>query len=113
MKISTLLALLPLAMAAPAKRDSPAPVVVPRGVRLVDGKYIVKMKGESSIQSVSSALSSIKAHADHTYTHSFHGFAASLSPDELEKLRQDPNVSPFSMSTLNRRIPIHLHNILA
>ncbi|KAG5957683.1 hypothetical protein E4U58_005710 [Claviceps cyperi] len=92
MKISTLLALLPLAMAAPARRASPAPVVVPRGVRLVEGKYIVKMKGDSNIQSVSSALSSIKAHADHTYTHSFHGFAASLSPDELEKLRQDPNV---------------------
>ncbi|KAK2608863.1 hypothetical protein QQS21_002576 [Conoideocrella luteorostrata] len=92
MKVSTLLALLPIAMAAPAKRSSPAPVVVPRGAQLVDGKYIIKMKGDAHLQSVSAAISSIKADADHTYTHSFNGFSASLSPQELEKLRQDPSV---------------------
>ncbi|KAG5982077.1 hypothetical protein E4U55_002312 [Claviceps digitariae] len=79
-------------MANPAKRAPPAPVVVPHGVRLVEGKYIVKMKGGSSIQSLTSAISSIKARADHTYSHSFRGFAASLSPTELKILRQDPNV---------------------
>lgn len=96
MKVSALLALLPLlpvAVAAPTKRASPAPVLVPRGARLVEGKYIIKMKGDSNIQSVNAAISSIRASADHTYSHSFNGFAASLSPKELEQLRQDPSVS--------------------
>ncbi|KAG6038973.1 hypothetical protein E4U41_003428 [Claviceps citrina] len=80
-------------MAAPAKRSSPAPVVVPRGARLVEGKYIVKMKGGLNIQSlVNTAISSIKAVPDHTYSQSFHGFAASLTSQELEKLRKNPNV---------------------
>lgn len=95
MKVSTLLAILPLAMAAPApaKRSFPAPVLVPRGAQLVEGKYIIKMKTKAGGASVSSAISSITADADHTYTHSFHGFAASLTPQELETLRGDPNVS--------------------
>nr|ACB30129.1 subtilisin-like protease [Epichloe festucae var. lolii]ACB30132.1 subtilisin-like protease [Epichloe festucae] len=95
MKVSALLALLPLlpvAVAAPTKRASPAPVLVPRGVQLVEGKYIIKMKGDSNIQSVNAAISSIRASADHTYSHSFNGFAASLTPEELEQLRQDPSV---------------------
>lgn len=93
MKVSTLLAILPLAMAAPAKRSFPAPVLVPRGAQLVEGKYIIKMKTAAGGASVTSAISSITADADHTYTHSFHGFAASLTPQELETLRGDPNVS--------------------
>ncbi|KAG5952886.1 hypothetical protein E4U53_007646 [Claviceps sorghi] len=79
-------------MAAPSKRASPAPLLVPRGSQPVAGKYIVKMKSGSSIQSVDSAISSIKAHADHTYTQSFYGFSASLSPEDLEKLRKNPGV---------------------
>ncbi|KAG5929952.1 hypothetical protein E4U42_003687 [Claviceps africana] len=79
-------------MAAPSKRDSPAPLLVSRGSRTVAGKYIVKMKSEMSIQAMNAAISSIKAHADHTYSQSFNGFAASLSPDQLQKLRQDPDV---------------------
>ncbi|KAG6011192.1 hypothetical protein E4U43_008475 [Claviceps pusilla] len=79
-------------MAAPGKRASLAPVVVPHGVRLVEGKYIIKMKDGISTQSVNSVISSIHARADYTYSHSFQGFAASLSPSDLERLRQDPNV---------------------
>ncbi|OAA51422.1 subtilisin-like protease [Metarhizium rileyi] len=92
MKVSTLLAILPIAMAAPSKRSSPAPVLVPRDVQLVEGKYIVKMKAATSGPTVVSAVSSIAADADHTYTHSFQGFAASLTPEEIEQLRDDPNV---------------------
>lgn len=95
MKVSTLLALLPLAMAAPSKRSFPAPVLVPRDAQLVEGKYIIKMKTNAGGASVNSAISSIAADADHTYTHSFHGFAAALTPQELEKLRSDPNVSSW------------------
>lgn len=93
MRASALLALLPLAMAAPAKRASPAPVLVPRGAQVIDGKYIVKMKSEAKIAAVDTAINAIAADADHTYNQSFHGFAASLTPEELEKLKNDPNVS--------------------
>ena len=49
MRSATLLALLPLAMAAPSmKRDSPAPLIAPRGAQLVEGKYIIKMKSDAA-----------------------------------------------------------------
>ncbi|KAG8410932.1 hypothetical protein J3458_016497 [Metarhizium acridum] len=91
MKASTLLAILPLAMAAPSKRSFPAPVLVPRDAQLVEGKYIVKMKEKAAFSAVSSAISSIAADADYTYE-AFNGFAAKLTDEELEKLRGDPNV---------------------
>ncbi|RFU80262.1 serine protease precursor [Trichoderma arundinaceum] len=92
MRASTLLALLPLAMAAPSRRASPAPVLIPRGTQLVEGKYIVKMKAEAHTAAVDTAIASIKADADYTYTHSFSGFAASLTSAEIEKLKNDPSV---------------------
>lgn len=98
MRTATLLALLPLAFAAPSKRAEPAPVLRPRGVQLVDGKYIVKMKSGVRATSVSSAVSSIEADADYTYSKSFNGFAATLKEDEIEKLKHDPNVSDTGRS---------------
>ncbi|KAK7408329.1 hypothetical protein QQX98_009531 [Neonectria punicea] len=92
MRTATFLALLPLALAAPSRRAEPAPVLRPRGVKLVDGKYIVKMNSGVNTASVSTAVSSIQADADYTYSTSFSGFAASLSGSELEKLQNDPNV---------------------
>ncbi|KAF4970333.1 hypothetical protein FSARC_2589 [Fusarium sarcochroum] len=92
MRSATLLALLPFALAAPSRRAEPAPILRPRGVKLVDGKYIVKMKSGIKAASVSTTVSSIEADADYTYTKSFSGFAASLKDDELEKLKNDPNV---------------------
>ncbi|KAH7251060.1 peptidase S8/S53 domain-containing protein [Fusarium tricinctum] len=92
MRSATLLALLPFALAAPSRRAEPAPVLRPRGVKLVDGKYIVKMKGGIRAASVSATVSTIEADADYTYSKSFSGFAASLKDDEIEKLKNDPNV---------------------
>ncbi|KAM0201616.1 hypothetical protein ACHAPI_001661 [Fusarium lateritium] len=92
MRSATLLALLPFALAAPSRRAEPAPVLRPRGVKLVDGKYIVKMKGGIRAASVSATVSTIEADADYTYSKSFNGFAASLKDDEIEKLKNDPNV---------------------
>ncbi|UNI19515.1 hypothetical protein JDV02_005697 [Purpureocillium takamizusanense] len=92
MRASTLLALLPLACAAPSKRATPAPVLVPRNAQVIDGKYIVKFKGDAKSNAVSSAVSDITADADYTYSHSFHGFAASLSKSEVEKLQNNPDV---------------------
>ncbi|CAH0055376.1 unnamed protein product [Clonostachys solani] len=96
MRASTLLALMPLAMAAPSvrQRDSPAPLILPRGADAIAGKYIVKLvpQKQSSGFSISSAISSIKANADYTYGTHFHGFAASLEDDELDNLRNNPDV---------------------
>lgn len=93
MRVSSLLALLPLAMAAPSRRASPAPVLVPRGAQVLEGRYIVKMKTDCQLSEVESAISGVSAGADHRYSHSFTGFAASLTPGELEILQNDPNVS--------------------
>ncbi|POR39763.1 Cuticle-degrading protease [Tolypocladium paradoxum] len=92
MRAATLLALLPLAIAAPAKRASPAPVIVPRNAQLVEGKYIVKMKDQVKSESMHAAIEDIAANADYTYSHSFNGFAASLSDEELKNLRDNPDV---------------------
>jgi subtilisin family serine protease len=92
MRAATLLALLPLAAAAPARRSSPAPIIRARDAQLVEGKYIVRMKSDSIQASVTSAISSIAADADYTYSKSFNGFAASLSESELKALQADPNV---------------------
>ena len=94
MRSATLLALLPMAMAAPSvvKRDSPAPLVVPRGASLVEGKYIVKFKKDVGTSSVDSAISTVSADADYVYKNHFSGFAGSLTAEELEQLRNDPNV---------------------
>ncbi|KAK5987784.1 Cuticle-degrading protease [Cladobotryum mycophilum] len=100
MRAATLLALIPLAVAAPAKRSSPAPLLVPRGAQLVEGKYIVRMKDDVQLAAVDSAIASIRADADYTYTHSFNGFAASLSAEELQKLQNDPSVDSIEQDAI-------------
>ena len=96
MRAATLLSLIPLAAAAPhmtAKRDSPAPVLIPRGGNHIDGKYIVRMKKDVvGTAAVTSAISSIKADADYEYKTGFSGFAATLEAAELESLRNNPSV---------------------
>lgn len=100
-----LLSLLPLVLAAPAplaRRDQPAPVLRPRGVNLVEGKYIVKLREGVTLatagieDSVVADLpgDSLEDMADFVYggTGGFHGFALSLSESELETLRQNPDV---------------------
>jgi subtilisin family serine protease len=92
MRAATLLALVPLALAAPAKRSSPAPLVVPRDAEPVQGKFIVRFKNDAVSTAEVSAISSIAANADYTYSTAFRGFAASLSDEELGALRDDPTV---------------------
>jgi hypothetical protein len=99
MRSSTLLALLPLAMAAPpAKRDSPAPLLAPRGAQLITDKWIVKIRGDAATTATESAISSIAADADYVYKTNFRGFASTLTAEELKKLQNDPNVSLGAMN---------------
>ncbi|KAI1654502.1 subtilisin-like protein [Daldinia decipiens] len=93
MRTATALALLPLALAAPSKRDTPALVIKPRGAQLVDGKYIVKMKAGTKAESIQSSIQSVASDADFVYnTDKFKGFASSLSEEELEALRNNADV---------------------
>ncbi|KAK8877080.1 Cuticle-degrading protease [Apiospora arundinis] len=94
MRTTTLFALLPLALAAPSnKRAQPAPVLKPRGATLIEGKYIVKMKGDAKPDVISSAMSTFAANADHVFnTGMFNGFASTLSAEDLETLRNDESV---------------------
>jgi len=92
MRASTLLALIPFAAAAPSVHQRRAPVIVPRGGNHIDGKYIVRFKKDTISTAVDSAISSISADADYTYSRGFNGFAASVTEDELENLRNNPMV---------------------
>lgn len=93
----TALLALPLALAAPLrrpKRATPAPVLAPRNAPPVEGKYVVSMKAsaEATARATARAVSAIAAGADHTYSRSFNGFAASLTPHEVEALQGNPDV---------------------
>ncbi|OTB02284.1 hypothetical protein M426DRAFT_24907 [Hypoxylon sp. CI-4A] len=93
MRTTTALALLPLALAAPSKRATPAPVIRPRGAQLVDGKYIVKMKAGAKAESVQASIQSVASDADFVYNNNkFQGFASSLTAEELEALQGNDDV---------------------
>ncbi|KAI1763090.1 peptidase S8/S53 domain-containing protein [Hypoxylon sp. FL1150] len=93
MRTTGALALLPLALASPLKRATPAPVIKPRGAQLINGKYIVKMKAEAQVDSVQSSIQSVSSDADFVYNSSkFKGFAGSLSAEELEALQNNDDV---------------------
>ncbi|KAI0428554.1 proteinase T-like protein [Xylaria sp. FL1042] len=92
MRFTTLLALMPLALAAPSRRASPAPLHVPRstGDNLVEGKYIVKMYDDAVETSLHTAMA---AEPDHIYNvPGFKGFASALTLEEVETLQNHPDV---------------------
>ncbi|KAI0097603.1 subtilisin-like protease PR1K [Nemania sp. FL0031] len=93
MRSAAILAALPLALAAPSKRASPAPLMKPRNAQIIEGKYIVKMKSSSTIDLIESHKSLVASKVDFTYnSHKFAGFAASMTPEEVEALQNMPNV---------------------
>ncbi|KAI1451337.1 subtilisin-like protein [Annulohypoxylon moriforme] len=88
-----LFSLLPLALAAPAKRAAPAPLIKPRGSQLVEGKYIVKLYENSAISALEDTMGNFEGDADHVYNvEGFKGFASALTADALEKLQNHPDV---------------------
>lgn len=101
MRTTAALAILPLAaLAASNKRAQPAPLIKPRGVTLVDGKYIIKFKGEVKTESLFSTMASFFGDPDHMYTGKFHGFASSLTESEVEALQNDDNVEYIEQDAL-------------
>ncbi|CAI6095250.1 unnamed protein product [Clonostachys chloroleuca] len=85
MRSAALLSLLPLALAAPATR---APLYTRE--EAIEGKYIVKVKNGASA-SINSAIASIASNADHVYKN-LGGFSASLTSEEVETLRNNPDI---------------------
>lgn len=100
MRASTLLSLVPMVAAAPSALTRRAPVVVPRGGTHIEGKYIIRMKSDAISTAAESAISSISADADYTYKRGFSGFAASLTPQELENLRDNQSVDYIEQDSI-------------
>ncbi|KAJ6442447.1 alkaline serine protease P32 [Purpureocillium lavendulum] len=94
MRLSLLLTVLPMVLAAPTtKRSEPAPLLVPRGNhQLLADKYIVKFKQGSALSVLEDALSSFGGKADHVYDNVFKGFALHLDEAMLKTLRDHPDV---------------------
>jgi hypothetical protein len=88
MKLSILLALLPVTLALPA------PVIVPRAGSPIPGRYIVKMKNEGLQNLIDAALKLLRKDPEHVYKFGeFSGFAADMADDIVELLRKLPGVS--------------------
>lgn len=102
MRLSILLSILPMVLAAPAaKRDEPAPLLVPRGNHeLIADKYIVKFKEGSALSVLEDTMSSLTGNADHVYDVVFKGFAGHLDKVMLDVLRGHPDAS-FGIVCLN------------
>ncbi|KAI1199055.1 proteinase T-like protein [Nemania serpens] len=95
MRFSVLLALMPLVLAAPSKRSSPAPLHIPRstGHNLIEGKYIVKLYDNVATDSLHRTMTTTAAEADHIYdVPGFKGFASALTAQEVENLKDHPDV---------------------
>ncbi|KAI0446060.1 subtilisin-like protease PR1K [Xylaria telfairii] len=93
MRSAAILAALPLALAAPAKRASPAPLLKPRNGDIIEGKFIVKMKSSSGIEILEAHKNLVAGNVDFTYnSHQFTGFAASMTDAEVEALQNMPDV---------------------
>ncbi|KAH9897423.1 subtilisin-like protein [Xylariomycetidae sp. FL2044] len=86
------LSLASLALAAPAKRAAPAPLLKPRG-EVIEGKYIVKLYDDAEVHALDATMSTLTAAADHVYgVEGFKGFAGSLDAAALETLQNHPSV---------------------
>jgi hypothetical protein len=92
MQLLTWATLLPLALAAP--------VIQPRGVQLIPGNYIVKLKDGASERTLQDAIRHVKAGSPkHVYRSGrFKGFAARLSPQVLDEVSKLPEVRSKSLT---------------
>ncbi|KAI0129549.1 peptidase S8/S53 domain-containing protein [Xylariales sp. AK1849] len=96
MKVAAILALVPLAFAAPTERakraGGPAQLLVNRDANLIPGQYIIKMKDGISAASVDDAMTLFEGDAEHVWKTGFKGFAAKLDAAALENIQNHPEV---------------------
>ncbi|KAK3934608.1 cuticle-degrading protease [Diplogelasinospora grovesii] len=96
MLVTSLLCLLPLALAAPAPApavEQRAPIIQPRGAQLIPGKYIVKMKDGASEASLTTAMGKLGRKANHVYkAGAFKSFASAIDDAILKKIQSLPDV---------------------
>ncbi|KAI0546232.1 subtilisin-like protease PR1K [Xylaria curta] len=93
MRSAVIFAALPLALAAPSKRSSPAPLLKPRNGDVIEGKYIVKMKSNSGVHILEAHKNMVASNVDYTYnSNQFTGFATSMTTEEVEALQNMPDV---------------------
>lgn len=88
MRLSTIIPLVPLALAAKA----PLYAAADDSVKLIEDKYIVKLKDEISVSALDDTLLTLTADADHVYSDGFKGFATTLDAEALDALRDHPDV---------------------
>lgn len=96
MRLSVLLAILPVVLGAPAtKRSEPAPLLTPRAdaESLIADKYIVKFKDASALSTLDDALRTLSEAPEHVFKSVFRGFSAKLDEETLKALRDHPDVS--------------------
>ena len=96
MHFLTVLALLPLASCAPAALTNDAPLSQSSTAQLVPGRYIVKLKDDTSVDELHATVSTLGGvgKVSHVYGGGhFKGFATELDAKNLEDLRQHPGVS--------------------
>lgn len=99
MRSAALFAALPLVLGAPSERVSPAPLLKTRNADVVEGRYIVKTKSGTDVETLEAYKSMVAGKVDYTYnSNKFFGFAASMTPEEVETLQ---NMSDVSRSQTN------------
>ncbi|KAK3353850.1 peptidase S8/S53 domain-containing protein [Lasiosphaeria hispida] len=93
---SAVLALLPLALAAPTTSgpiDKRAPILQARTGQVVPGKYIVKLKSSASDAALTAAVAKLgKTKANHIFRGKFKGFASTIDADTLSAIQPLPEV---------------------
>lgn len=97
MRLSVLLSVLPLALAAPGvvKRESPAPLLAAES-NAIAGKYIVKLREGSPLAALESAMNLLSGKASNVYENVFKGFAGRMDNAVVEMLRNHPDVCVYS-----------------
>jgi hypothetical protein len=69
-------------------------LIQPQGVEIIPDRYIVVYKSASAaVSSSSGSISTAGVTVDHQFSSAINGFSASLSPEALNTLRQDPNIA--------------------
>jgi subtilisin family serine protease len=84
------------AAAAPGAAREQAPLLGTDNSAAIADRYIVVFKDTAERTFVNSASETVQAlggSIHHTYRHSIRGFAATMAPSAVAKLREDPNVA--------------------